>query len=359
MQPVLGLLLFAGSFSAAAPLPTVASHWTASTLPGGGATALVRDHERLYAANSMGIFISTDEGASWTLPPGAEVPLVSSLAVFPATPQVLLAGTYRGFYRSTDAGYAWRTASADWVSCFPVQLVHTGVTAGTGIYLDAFAFVFHQGGRIFDQCVDDLVSRDGGASWTQGSAPIRSLSEASRFFCDPDDPAVVYLTGLGVLKSVDRGVTWSQTDQGLPPAEDSTFLTTAMAISPSQPATIYLGTSAGLYRSSDAGMNWSLLPGPLATQLGGFAAVDPRTPDHVCALTYPLRVFCSEDGGNDWTDVTSDLPDSQGATGLLFSETGCALYLAGNFGVVRQDFPRRRCSPLPVAQPPIAPVSAR
>jgi photosystem II stability/assembly factor-like uncharacterized protein len=56
----------------------------------------------------------------------------------------------------------------------------------------------------------------------------------------------------GLYKSLDAGVNWTSVNEGL-----ASLNIRSLAISPSDPRTLYLGSnSAGLYRSRDGGGRW-------------------------------------------------------------------------------------------------------
>ena len=69
---------------------------------------------------------------------------------------------------------------------------------------------------------------------------------------DPSNPATLYAgTCAGLYKSTNGGGSWSQVNNGLP------ILSNPVVIDPSNPDTLYAGTSAGLYKSTNGGGSWS------------------------------------------------------------------------------------------------------
>jgi len=120
----------------------------------------------------------------------------------------------------------------------------------------------------------------------------------------------------GVWKTIDGGRVWK-------PVFDSQSVASigAMAVAPSAPDVVYVGTGEstlrdstgygdGVYRSTDAGRTWTHL-GLERTQHIGRIAVDPRNPDVVFVAAIgdfygpsPERgVFRSRDGGRTWQKV--------------------------------------------------------
>lgn len=134
----------------------------------------------------------------------------------------------------------------------------------------------------------------------------------------------------GVWATEDAGRTWQPIFDGEPAASIG-----ALAVAPSAPATIYVGTGeadmrsdiahgAGMYKSLDAGRHWSFL-GLADTRQIGRILVDPLNPEvvFVAALGHAYGpnaergVFRSKDGGAHWRKVLFENPDT-GAIDLAF-----------------------------------------
>jgi photosystem II stability/assembly factor-like uncharacterized protein len=120
----------------------------------------------------------------------------------------------------------------------------------------------------------------------------------------------------GVWKTTDAGRVWAPIFDDQPTGSIG-----ALAVAPSRPDTLYVGSGEGLqrpdlsvgdgiYKSTDAGKTWTHLGPRDAQQIAGLA-VHPRDPDRVYAavLGHPYGasaergVFRSTDGGKTWTKV--------------------------------------------------------
>ena len=149
---------------------------------------------------------------------------------------------------------------------------------------------------------------------------------------DPADPRRFYFGGVngGVWRTDDAGRTWA-------PIFDKVDIGSigAIAVAPSNPKVIYVGSGEadmrsdiaqgiGMFRSDDGGATWKAI-GLSDTQQIGKILVDPRNPNVVlvAALGHPYGpnaergVFRSIDGGKHWTKTLFKDSDT-GAISLSF-----------------------------------------
>jgi photosystem II stability/assembly factor-like uncharacterized protein len=134
----------------------------------------------------------------------------------------------------------------------------------------------------------------------------------------PGDPAVYYFGAAagGVWKTEDAGVTWSPIFDRAGAASVG-----ALAIAPSDPKVIYVGTGQiqtrydiasgdGVYRSDDAGKTWTHA-GLADTRAIGRILVDPTNASvatvaalgHIYGPSRERGIFRTEDGGKTWSQV--------------------------------------------------------
>lgn len=158
----------------------------------------------------------------------------------------------------------------------------------------------------------------------------------------PGQPNVFYMApnNGGVWKTTDFGRTWNPIFDGQPNDDHRSGSIGALAVAPSNPNTIYVGSGEGLrrpdlsvgngiYKSTDAGRTWQHLgqrDGALrdAQQIGSIL-VDPKDANRVfvAALGHPYGpnaergVYRSVDGGETWQKVLYK-DDNTGAIDLVF-----------------------------------------
>jgi PKD repeat protein len=159
------------------------------------------------------------------------------------------------------------------------------------------------------------VSNDAGATWTTNTNNLSVLG-CSDLAINPVNPNIMYLaTGdidagdtyaTGILKSLDGGVTWNTT--GLTWTVSASRRIGRLLINPLNPNILFAATSLGIYRTNNAGVNWSLI------KSGNFKDMEYRPND--TSTVYAVNAsafFKSVTGGNSsasFVQITSGLPAS-------------------------------------------------
>ncbi|HKR03246.1 MAG TPA: T9SS type A sorting domain-containing protein [Bacteroidia bacterium] len=191
-------------------------------------------------------------------------------------------------------------------------------------------------------------SVDGGDSWTclTDGLPRIGISDIA---INPNNPNEIYiLTGdgdyrlcpsIGVLKSYNGGFTWSKT--GLAFSDDSSLYARKLIINPSNPDVLFAVTSLGVYKTSSAGNQWSVvLSDPNIFEIN----FKPAFPDTVYACNHN-SLYKSTNGGNSFGSPLLIHPLSQRlsmattivAPGFIYLLSGVVnnkarLYLSTNSG---------------------------
>jgi photosystem II stability/assembly factor-like uncharacterized protein len=164
-----------------------------------------------------------------------------------------------------------------------------------------YLYAFHDLGPFF------AVSTDGGGTWRKVTPPMPGVESV---VVDPKQPSTVYAGGpAGIARSTDNGVTWSMLA-----AVDTRLL----VIAPSNPSRFYRTsyTNAGntlafsLFRSDDGAVSWTLLrlPEELAGAVAVAVVVDPGDAQSLWIASYLGNIFHSSDGGNTWQDAGFPVP---------------------------------------------------
>lgn len=152
-----------------------------------------------------------------------------------------------------------------------------------------------------------------GSTWAPLSDQLPQIG-VSGIVTDPTNSNIIYIaTGdkdagdtysIGVLKSTDGGLTWNTT--GLSFANTSTRAAD-IYIHPTNSSILWVATSAGLYKTINAGVSWTnVLSGNIKD-----IKLKPGDPNTIYAVS-ASSFYKSTDGGSVFTTVTSGLPASSG-----------------------------------------------
>ncbi|MBU0765535.1 MAG: hypothetical protein KJ607_11935, partial [Bacteroidetes bacterium] len=149
---------------------------------------------------------------------------------------------------------------------------------------------------------------DGGSTWATTTDDLPSIG-ISDIAVHPSNPDIIYIaTGdgdasdtytVGVLMSTDGGATFSTT--GLNWTVDNNRIIRRLIINPDNPDILIAATKAGIYRTTDAGVNWTNV------QTGRFKDLEfkPGDPSVVYAARYAdVDVYKSTDSGNSFSVIT-------------------------------------------------------
>jgi photosystem II stability/assembly factor-like uncharacterized protein len=274
------------------------------------------------------IFVSLSFGtqSGWT-PIGPEGGFLLSFAIAPNSSNVLYAGSdvYGGIYKSTDGGESWE---------FMGMLSELGHVLDIAIHPDSCDIVYAACGI---EGINKTI--DGGLNWSQ---VFRREEIVYSLGIDPNFPNIVYAgllidesTEYALYKSNDGGATWS----------DSSFQGNSVlciSFNPNSLNTVCVGTSGGVYRSTNAGSTWIFCgpPAPSAT-IYSLAVVDFNT---FYVGTYQDArdagtVYKTRDGGENWdtsyvlgTTVWSLAADPDSAN-ILYMAAGSNMF--GSEGVFK------------------------
>jgi photosystem II stability/assembly factor-like uncharacterized protein len=206
--------------------------------------------------------------------------------------------------RLSQAQAASSSTTANWTALGPfgspvggdagrLQVIRVHPTNPNMIYVGAAAGGF-------------WMSNNGGVSYTTTTNQLASLG-VSDIAINLINPSIIYIStgdkdagdthSTGVLKSIDGGLTWTQT--GLLWTTSQQRRIYRLLINPLNPNTLIAATSVGIYRSLNAGQTWSLV------QNGFFVDAEYRPNDTTTVYAVDNGyLYRSTNGGNTFNSVS-------------------------------------------------------
>jgi photosystem II stability/assembly factor-like uncharacterized protein len=333
-----------------------------------------RDSKTIYVAahrhkEAGGFFKSTDGGHRWRESPELKNEALHSLTQSEANPDVLITGTFNGIFRSDNSGETW------------TQLP-TNSTAGL-VHVESLAIDPRTTNTIYaGTWYLPYKSTDGGQSWKSIKNGIIDDSDIFAIDIDPRDPNHIIASACsGIYESDNAGNSWAKV-QGIPSQSrrtraivqhpsipglvfagttegfwrsdrggkaDSWMVTTSrqleinsIAIHPSRPQTVYIGTNNyGVMVSNDGGKNFLPTNGGYSGRFANVILADREMPNRIYASTINTTtgggfLFVSNDNGETWRPSMRSMPNRLITYAILQdSRDANLIYLGTNLGVYR------------------------
>lgn len=295
----------------------------------------------LCGAVSGGIWKSTNAGVSWSPKLDAGNPIsIGSMIIDPSNTNIVYAGTGEGWvdlygggiYKSTNFGDTWTLLSST-----------SGANASK--FRNVKKMTSEPNGTIYAATIDDRYkdgvynfSYDGGLykSTNQGNNWTKiSSNDVNTNYYNPNDVVainsnlIIYAVGSfyynqGIYLTNNGGANWTHITSGLPA---SGYERIALAKDPQNSNIIYAAIQStdnsqngdaglkGIYKSTDYGFNWNVLPRPpMLVSTGNMSymrdqgwydnviAVDPFNSAEI--YLGGVELMKSIDGGNTWYQIT-------------------------------------------------------
>ncbi len=290
----------------------------------------------IIEGNDGGINISLNGGNDWE--PPAQIPVTQfyEIGLDYQNPQRL--------YGGTQDNYTIRTITGDWDDW-------EALIGGDGFYVlvdptDANIIYAEM------QFGDLGKSTDGGNSFSSVSSepygiPSRNVEPrnwSTPVVMDPNDSNVLYYGTNRIYRSTNKAESWVAISQMLTNRIYQTGFgtVTTIAVAPTNPNVIYAGTDdANFWVITNNGTEWvsekmnNGLPYRWITRI----VVDPKNGNIVYATFSGLKwkdpqphVFRSTNMGNDWTDISSNLPDAPVNAFAVDKFNSNVLYLGNDVG---------------------------
>jgi photosystem II stability/assembly factor-like uncharacterized protein len=255
-----------------------------------------RNPDHIYVAAHKhkqpgGFFKTTDGGRTWSESQQLKTEALHSLTQSPAEPDILVAGSNRGVYRSADAGETWEQLET---SAYPdirnIESLAIDPRDSGHIYVGTWHLPWK--------------TEDGGKTWKSIKAGMIDDSDVFAIEIDQRNPDHVIASACsGIYESKNGGALWRKV-QGIP---SQSRRTRDILQHPSMSNVIFAGTTEGFWRSTDGGSSW-MLTTPRTLEINAIA-VHPKEPQTIYIGTNNYGVMISRDGGKNFA------PSNEGYSG--------------------------------------------
>lgn len=299
------------------------------------------DPNRVYAAPSSGWFGQTmhrsdDGGATWAA--------VDNKFAYDAASSPM---TTHQWYDGTAHPWEFKRVWYLEPSLRDPDTVYAGVE-------DAAMFRTTDGGKSWHE-LHGLRGHGSGPSWQPGAGGLG----LHKIVQDPTRPGRLYIaiSAAGSFRSDDDGKTWKPINRGLKsefmpdPTAEVGHCVHCIQMHAARPNTLFMQKHWDIMRSDDGGENWTEVSGDLPTDFGFPIEIHSHEPDTVYVVPiksdsehFPpegkLRVYRSKTGGQHWEPLTRGLPQQDCYVNVLRSAMAvdtldkCGVYFGTTGGQV-------------------------
>jgi photosystem II stability/assembly factor-like uncharacterized protein len=199
-------------------------------------------------------------------------------------------------------------------------------------------------------------STNGGNSFSFATNGISSSDRTNWMtpvVMDPSNPDVLYYGSQRLYRTTNAAGSWQPISGDLsngPYANWPNYGTiTTIAVAPSNPAYIYLGTDdSNVWMTSDSGNTWNLISAALPNRWVTRVAVDPDNENKALVTfsgyrfgEYIGHIYRTSNAGQTWQDISSNLPEvpiqvvviDPGHASRYFVGTDFGVYITNDVGV--------------------------
>jgi len=289
------------------------------------------ENNRVFLGNDGGFYMSDDGGSSWEWINTLPITQFYTCEIDNQFPARLYGGTQDNGTNRTLTGN-----TNDWVSIY----------GGDGFYVlvdpedNNYVYAEYQYGGLGR-------SINGGNSFSNATSGISSGDRKNwntPVIFDPANPEILYYGSNKLYKSTNRAVSWTAISPDLTngPGVNLTYGTiTTISVSPVNPDIIYAGTDDGnVWVSTEGGLGWDNITDGLPNRWVTRVAADPWDENIVYVTFSGYRwdefiphIFRSEDKGQIWTDISSNLPETPLNDIIIDPEDNHTIYVASDVSV--------------------------
>ncbi|NOX19618.1 MAG: tandem-95 repeat protein [Chlorobi bacterium] len=293
--------------------------WSQSGLSESTVYRLFADSSNIIYAGTevLGIFTSSDNGATWTLASNGLSAEVIYSFVSDTTGSVIAGSKGAGIFRTTNHGQTWSPQNLGLnnltVLSLAVDTLGT-VLAGT------------EGGGIY-------YSNNDGLSWTQFNN-VLTVQSVAALTVGSDGTIFAGTKEHGIYRSVDNGATWTPLSAGIGDKLVVDIYDDTAVADGSMYALVYDETSGGIYKYSATNLTWALINiGNPSKLTKSFAKLKD---DNFIVGANDLGIYLTTNAGASWSQSNTGLINSH-ATSIATSGNSIVVGTTGGIFVTTDN----------------------
>ena len=263
------------------------------------------DENTFFVCNDGGIWKTTNNGNSFTnFNQNLTLTQFYRIAASPFTPSRILGGTQ-------DNGTQQTYSALNWAAAY-------GGDGGEVCFnpFDANYIIGEtQNGGLFRTV-------NGGSSWGQATSGINqgeNVTWVAPIIAHPTISGTFYVARQSVYSSTNNGASWTAVSSNV----NGSSAVREMAISYSNPTTMYATTGSYIFLSRDGGATFANKTTGLPSRTVTSVNIHPND-ENIAVITFSgfstNKVYKTTDGGNSWYSIHGNLPDSPVNDALIYTE---------------------------------------
>ncbi len=252
--------------------------WEATNGPYGGICNILKSiNNEVYAGTNCGIYSTNDNGISWNSKTAGILGECQNIQDIDVVNNTMIAGTLdSGIYISTDFGNNWISSNNGLNDPFLDLHIYDVFVDGTNVFIGTLNGVYK--------------SSNQGSTWTPSNIGISEPNNINAIRFVKNGTSIFLGTGNDLYKSNDNGFTWIDLNNSFQANPFSLI---------SYGGAIYITGIDGIYKSTNSGTSWSLLPFNFGIPTSLFNSGN----NLFCSSNG--STYVSSNGGSSWTLVTN------------------------------------------------------
>ncbi len=277
----------------------------------GGRSWVSVDEQNIFLGTADGFYRSTNGGKDWKKYNNGLFAFDNTTLAFDnnVKPSKIFVGTYgAGIYVSDNCGENWvdMEMNSGFIRIQDLAISNTNSQIMYAGYIGLFDSVLN-----FNR-IGILKSIDSGLSWCNEDNGLENNIPTSIVIDTSDEDILYSATFNGIYKSTNGVNNWIKKNQGM----DEVGAIYSIAIDPCDTKIIYAGTQfrsvgldQGIYKSIDGGECWDFSSIGLATYFFSIAdiCINPLNPNSIFAAVSWEGIYKSVNGGNSWFEINDGI----------------------------------------------------